>query len=234
MFNWPVRPPQHAQPLPSPATDDNGPLWRPIRFAAPYVAGIGANIPKMEYWVGQFCFQRDGISVGRATVNRLNPRPPIAGATDEEMARWVLSECVNTPDGCMLWPHGTSAPGYGKTRVAGGHVACHRLVYRSLVGEIPSGMFVCHACDTPRCCRPEHLFLGTPAENSADMVKKGRGPKNAGERHGNAKLTAEDVRAIRKLRRVDGLKFREIAEAFGITKAYVRSVTEGVTWRHVD
>lgn len=82
----------------------------------------------------------------------------------------------DTNGGCWLWP---VKSGYG---VFKGKRA-HRLSYEAFVGPIPDGLFVCHKCDVPACCNPDHLFVGTALDNSRDMVAKGRaggGDKNGG------------------------------------------------------
>ena len=79
---------------------------------------------------------------------------------------------------CWLWAKSKGNGGYG--RILNGKQA-HRIIYEALVGEIPKGMFVCHSCDTPPCINPEHLFLGTAKDNTADMLIKGRGNWNMGK-----------------------------------------------------
>jgi hypothetical protein len=86
-------------------------------------------------------------------------------------------------------------------------------------------MFVCHSCDNPKCCNPDHLFLGTPADNSADSVGKKRNAK--GERNGRSKLTQEQVNEIRLM---SGLH-REIAEKYGVTRSMITLIKNYSNWK---
>lgn len=169
--------------------------------------------------------------MARRNVNKLNPRPPVRKSTNRETAEWMLSECVNTPDGCMLWPHCVGADGYGQVRVADGMDKCHRVAYRGLVGEIPNGLFVCHKCDDPRCCRPEHLFLGTHVDNMRDMVRKGR--SCVGEKYSRAKLDNAAVRAIREMYAGTDKTIATIALMFGVSQSHACKVINHTSWAHV-
>jgi len=88
--------------------------------------------------------------------------------------------------GCWLWEGATLFNGYGVIGRPGkhnGNVLTHRASWEVHVGSIPEGMYVLHRCDNRRCVLPDHLFLGTQADNLADMVSKGRSCR--GERHWN-------------------------------------------------
>ena len=92
-------------------------------------------------------------------------------------------------------------------------------------------MYVCHTCDTPSCVNPEHLFLGTPAENQADMARKGRavGMRQGGEHHPMAKLTIAQVNEIRA-RRAAGEKLKDLARSFGVSESNVSVVANCRSW----
>lgn len=75
--------------------------------------------------------------------------------------------------GCWLWLHGTQKFGYGFFKHAG-EVNAHRVAWLLYRGQIPPKMHVLHHCDVPQCVNPEHLFLGTQADNMKDCARKGR------------------------------------------------------------
>ncbi len=145
--------------------------------------------------------------------------------------RFVLGLAPQDPTtGCVEWVHHRNALGYGKIRSEGKQVLAHRAMWEFKRGPIPPGMKVCHHCDNPPCCNVDHLFLGTDADNMADMVAKGRSAK--GPSKSNTKLTAASVIAIRQ-RLADGETHRVIAAAFGISPMHVSGIKCGRSWTHI-
>jgi hypothetical protein len=100
-------------------------------------------------------------------------------------------------------------------------------------GPIPEGLIVCHRCDNPPCCRPDHLFLGTYKENSQDAAAKkriGRHPNsrrdNRGEKHGMAKLTEAKVRKIKASKQ----RVVVLAERYGVATGTIYQIKQGIRW----
>lgn len=151
---------------------------------------------------------------------------------------------TSSDEGC--WPFlGYCLPnGYGQIkRVIDGQkvsYVTHKFVYELIHGEVPEGKKVCHDCDNPPCVRPDHLWLGTQAENLKDARDKGRavpfGGKradNQGERHGMALLTEEAVIEIRYLWSLGQHTQRQLAEMFGVSRGAICSVVRGQSWKHL-
>ncbi|MCC7462392.1 MAG: HNH endonuclease [Gammaproteobacteria bacterium] len=96
-------------------------------------------------------------------------------------------------------------------------------------GTIPAGLHVLHRCDNRACTNPSHLFLGTHAENMADMVAKRR--HAYGDRQRTRKLDQNQVRAIRWLARHDPAPHRVLAHEFGVSAGNIDLIVKGVTWK---
>lgn len=137
---------------------------------------------------------------------------------------------IKLPDapGCWLWAQAPQPSGYGRVRIQGRSVFTHRLSWEVHYGAIPPGMFVCHRCDTPICVNPNHLFLGTPADNSADRDRKRR--QAFGSRISAARLTEADVIQIRS---TQGMTYSAMARQFGVCKSTIGQIRRNQNWRLV-
>ena len=102
-----------------------------------------------------------------------------------------------------------------------------RVSWKLYRGKIPFGLDVLHRCDMPMCVNPDHLFVGTAKDNIEDMIRKGRANRSRinGEDHHFAKLTDKDFMEITQLR--GHMMVKEIAEAYGVTPAYVSHIQLG-------
>lgn len=132
------------------------------------------------------------------------------------------------PDACWLFTGSPNDGGY--FQISRSRMMAHRFSYELHHGPIPDGAFVCHSCDNPACVNPAHLFIGTAAENSADMARKGRAAK--GEQNGSAKLTAEQVREIRAAWAA-GETQTSIAKRYSVRQTMVSQIVLHQAWKHL-
>lgn len=138
---------------------------------------------------------------------------------------------ITEENGCWEWTASKNKKGYGKFCHDGKVWRAHRLAWTLRYGPIPDGLFVCHRCDNPGCCNPEHLFLGTNRDNMDDMMSKGRSCR--GEKMWSAKLTEKDVEIIKVLLANKKIKRKTIAYLFGVSVYTIYEINAGKKWKHV-
>lgn len=132
---------------------------------------------------------------------------------------------------CLVYTGARKSSGYGVFHLRKRMVAAHRVAYRLHTGRDPGKLNVCHHCDNPACCKPEHLFLGTQADNVQDCINKGRDHKArvSGSKNHAAKLTEKDVRAIRRSK----LTGKQLAIKYGVSDMIISLVRRRLRWQHV-
>jgi hypothetical protein len=127
------------------------------------------------------------------------------------------------PDACWPWVGSKLPNGYGRLSWFGRTQYAHRIAFALKEGirvvDIPKGLHVCHSCDNPACCNPNHLWLGDAAANMRDRDLKGRS--------GVAKLSSDQVRLIRQMGPA------ALSVDFGVTYAAVWNALRGKTWKRI-
>ncbi|MGL4300061.1 MAG: hypothetical protein ACRCW4_13405 [Candidatus Neomicrothrix subdominans] len=155
---------------------------------------------------------------------------PLAGATTRGAAPAFIEMAVaSQTDECIIWPYSLTAAGYGRLRINGRVEHATRVVLTRTVGPAPTpGMEAAHApdiCHNPPCINPRHLRWATRAENDADRLIDGT--SNRGEQHGLARLTSDQVLAIR----ADPRQYKVLAAEYGISWRTVGAIKERRAWR---
>lgn len=151
--------------------------------------------------------------------------------TPSLIARMEMYVDKRGPDECWPWKR---APrnGYGAIRHEGRVLGAHRVVYVMACGEPPEGTIVTHQCDNRLCCNPSHLRAGTPRENNREACERNRRTFAGGVLSYSAVLNDEIVAEIWRLKKT-GLGHVRIARQLSLNKWTVKTVTRGVSWRHL-
>lgn len=137
------------------------------------------------------------------------------------------------PNGdCWLYTgHVGRRDGYGFFWLNGKTVKAHRYAFFVTHGHWPLPDAL-HSCDVRHCINPDHIRQGTPLENTADMIERGRQVPSPGSKNGTAKLTESQIPAIRQ-QIASGKRFEDIGQGFGVCGDTIRAIHKGKLWRHV-
>lgn len=180
-----------------------------------------------------YAANRDKYAALHATYRANNLENELKfGCHESELLKQRLenSSQLDEETGCIEWTGALMYQGYGHLTWRGKVYRAHRASYVAHKGDILKGMVICHKCDNPKCINPDHLFMGTQAENSADMAMKKR--STIGIKNPMAKLDAAKVQAIRIWAQT-GMIHKKIAEKFGVSRRNIGRIVSDERWKHI-
>ncbi len=161
---------------------------------------------------------------------------------------------IEKTEGCWIWHGDTQKYGYGRLNYHRKLYLAHRLAWILTNGPIPKGKYVLHRCDNPPCCNPDHLYIGTPADNVRDMIERNRMARGdskhvkkgldhyyhktpekrlRGERHGMSKLNEAAVLSIRDRFARKEASAIQLGKEYGVDRSLIYMVAKRQIWSHV-
>jgi hypothetical protein len=141
---------------------------------------------------------------------------------------WSKVDKGNT-DECWEWQASTNRHGYGWFFVDGEPKLAHRVI-ADAKGMDTDGELVLHHCDNPSCVNPNHLYIGTQADNMRDRAERSDYSGQHGEEHGMAKLTEDEVKEIRERYNSENITQVELGEEYGIGQTQVSNIVRNANW----
>jgi hypothetical protein len=139
---------------------------------------------------------------------------------------------VDKKESCWLWTGGLNWDGYGQYAKNGVMHRAHRYIWEITKNKMIGNKIVMHICDTPNCVNPDHLVLGTHADNVADKIKKNRQAK--GEKCPISILTESQVIEIRKKYKYRVCTYKMLADEYGVCKDTIQKAVRKINWGHVE
>lgn len=137
---------------------------------------------------------------------------------------------VDSATGCWNWVGTVNAYGYPNARFRN-CIGGHRVSYYLYKGQPPTGISVCHTCDNRACVNPDHLFLGTNADNAHDRHTKGR--TCSGEDRPQARLSEQDIMDIRSRYIPRKVTLQQLADEYGVNNSHIWHIVHGTHWKGV-
>jgi hypothetical protein len=165
---------------------------------------------------GRYAARKAGFDVPKQKPGRVSP--PF----------WSF---VDKTGDCWIWNGRRNVDGYGIYCKDGKGLRAHRVAWEMQHGVEIGDCVAMHTCDTPACCNPAHIVLGTHRDNQLDKAAKNRQAK--GDKSGTAKLTEAQVIEMRSRYRPRDVTYLDLSRAYGVSKDAAQKAIRGINWKHV-